>query len=412
MKTANTEAVLQSVLSILETTRAVLLALDSEERLVGVLPAGGNLGTQLELSLGQPLKNSVQANFIRVYSDDNEWDELAYFSRPGQSSTRGKPWQIHRYSGTGHAFSSLFADAASCILATPLPAYASLESLHEHSMADHNRELQAMNRKLRRRSHKLKEAMFILEQRNRQIINEMNLAVELQKSLLPKSYPATDLISFTHRYIPMAMVGGDFFDIKKLADNMVAILISDVSGHGVAPAFITAMIRSSFDYLVSKDRPPATVISLLNDEFSKIIDTDHYVTAFYAVLDFTTMTCRYCNAGHPHQLLIHADGSHSEMTANNPIIGMLDHYEYKDIEIPFSQGDLLCFFTDGIMEARDENGEMFGTAGIVESIKLSSTSGDLDTVADHLLTDLIQFMKDPYFDDDITILLAEILETL
>jgi len=410
MNSIPTDTLKVTLLSLLQTTKSVLLALDDEDRLVGLLPEQATLGACV-LLVGHLLSKSIQSNFVRVYTNDCDWDELAYFSAPGKLTGRGKPWQVHRFGSDDQPFSGLFNQATCYLLVTPLPAYASLENLHEQSMADHNRELQAMNKKLRRRSHKLKEAMYILEQRNRQIINEMNLAVELQKSLLPKSYPATDLISFTHRYIPMAMVGGDFFDIKKLGEATVAIMMSDVSGHGVAPAFITAMIRSSFDYLVAPDRNPATVISLLNDEFSKIIDTDHYVTAFYAMFDFASMTCRYCNAGHPHQLLIHLDGSHTEMGANNPIIGMLDHYDYKDNVVPFEPGDLLCFFTDGIIEARDNQEQMFGTEGIVRSIR-EAKNGSLDDVADHLLTNLIQFMKDPYFEDDITILLGEVLENL
>ena len=411
MDQACNDFVQHSLLSILETTKAVLLAFDATDSLVGLLPEGASLGEGLIPCPKANLAASIQANFVKVYTSEQAWDELAYFSTPGKAETKGSPWQIHRYASADTPFAALFPKATHFILATPLPAYASLESLHEKSMADHNRQLQAMNLKLRRRSHKLKQAMHILEQRNRQIINEMNLAVELQKSLLPKSYPAGDLISFTHRYIPMAMVGGDFFDIKQLDENLVAIIISDVSGHGVAPAFITAMIRSSFDYLSSKERSPAAVIGLLNAEFAKIIETDHYVTAFYAIFDFNTMTCRYCNAGHPHQLIIHADGSHSEMAANNPIIGMLDQFDYQDSELPFSQGDLLCFFTDGIIESRNVEDRMFGTEGIVEALHQAS-NGSLEDSADHVLTELIQFMKDPYFEDDITILLGQILETI
>lgn len=410
MDGTGTDTLKSNFTALLHATKAILLALDDEDTLIGVLPDQSEL-VGVRPVTGQALSASLHANFVRVYTDNHETDELAYFSAPGSPTPKGRPWQIYRYTAENHPFTGLFAKATHYILAIPLPAYASLENLQEQSTISHNRELQAINKKLRRRSHKLKEAMYILEQRNRQIINEMNLAVELQKSLLPKSYPATDLMSFTHRYIPMAMVGGDFFDIKKLGESTVAIMMSDVSGHGVAPAFITAMIRSSFDYLVAPDRSPAKVISLLNDEFSKIIDTDHYVTAFYAMFDFNTMRCHYCNAGHPQQLLIHADGSHTEMAANNPIIGMLDHFDYKDKAVPFAPGDLLCFFTDGIIEARDDKELMFGTEGIVRSIR-ESMHGSLDDVADHLLTNLIQFMKDPYFEDDITILIGEVLENL
>jgi serine phosphatase RsbU (regulator of sigma subunit) len=239
----------------------------------------------------------------------------------------------------------------------------------------------------------------------------MNLAVELQKSLLPKSYPDMDLVGFTHRYIPLAMVGGDFFDIVKLSDDLVGVMISDVSGHGIAPAFITAMLKSSFDYLISADTGPAQVMTRLNEEFSKIINTDHYVTAFYAIFDFGSMTCRYCNAGHPPQLLAHTDGSFTEMGPDNPIIGMLDSFGYRDECVPFRNGDVLCFYTDGVLEARAGDGSLFGLEGIKRSVA-KAFNGSLDDMADGMITDLIHYMKDPYFEDDITILLGQVIDSL
>ena len=399
------------VTGILKSTDTILLAFDAGDALLGVYPEGSTFGGLSSPALGRSLESSLQADFVRIHVGGDSWDEIGYFSKKGSSSLPKKPWEIRRFGGTGHGFACMHPGAERFMFITPLPAYASLESLHEKSLEIHAREVEEINARLKRRSHKLKRAMDVLERRNKQNINEMNLAVELQKSLLPKSYPDTELVSFTLRYIPMAMVGGDFFDIIKLSDERIGVMISDVSGHGVAPAFITAMIRSSFDYLVSRERTPSTVIGRLNEEFSKIIDTDHYVTAFYAVFDFSTMTCRYCNAGHPHQLLAHTDGTFTEMAPGNPIIGMLDHFDYKDETVPFRAGDVLCFYTDGIIEARDANGVMFGAEGVMRSIT-ASMKGSLDDMADGLLTDLIQYMKDPYFEDDITLLLGQVLDSL
>jgi serine phosphatase RsbU (regulator of sigma subunit) len=333
---------------------------------------------------------------------------LGYFV---DGSGERNPYMVRRFEGAGQPFSGLFPASERFVLASPLSVYASLEGMHERAIAEHSRELEEMNRKLKRRSGRLKKAMAILETRNKQMIADLNLAVELQKSLLPKDYPDTDHISFTHRYIPMAMVGGDFFDIVKLSENEIGVMMSDVSGHGVAPAFITAMIKSSFDYLVGKEAGPAAVLSRLNDEFAKIIETDHYVTACFAVFDFGTMTCRYCNAGHPPQLIAHVDGSFTELPANNPIIGMLEDYEYEEAVVPFGGGDVICFYTDGVIEARAGDDSMFGVDGIKASVR-AAMAESLDGMADKLITDLIQFMKDPYFEDDITMLFGQAIESL
>jgi len=409
MDTSCMEATREVLLSLLKATRSAFLALDGTDRILGVLPRTDPLpGFEPEHLLGSTPAKAFKADFVRVQDGHGAWDELGYYA---DLSGTQRPFQVRRFEGPDHPYAVLFPGAVRFILATPLSAYTALEGSGEVSTALHAQELETINQKLRRRTRRLKRGMEVLEARNNEIIQEMNLAVELQKSLLPKSYPDMDLVGFTHRYIPLAMVGGDFFDIVKLSDDLVGVMISDVSGHGVAPAFITAMLKSSFDYLVSAKTGPAQLMTRLNEEFSKIIDTDHYVTAFYAIFDFGTMTCRYCNAGHPPQLLAHTDGSFTEMGADNPIIGMLDSFGYRDESVAFRNGDVLCFYTDGVLEARAADGTLFGLEGIKRSVG-KAFNGSLDTMADGMITDLIQYMKDPYFEDDITILLGQVIDSL
>lgn len=403
------ETTREVLLSLLKTTRSAFLALDSADRIIGVLPRTDPVsGFDPENLLGFSPAKAFRTDFVRVQDGQGSWDELGYYA---DATGARRPFQVRRFEGPEHPYAALFPGAVRFLLATPLSAYTTLGNGSEGSSDLHAQELQTINQKLRRRARKLKRDMEALEARNNEIIQEMNLAVELQKSLLPKAYPDMDLVGFTHRYIPLAMVGGDFFDIVKLSDELVGVMISDVSGHGVAPAFITAMLKSSFDYLVSADTGPAEVMTRLNEEFSKIINTDHYVTAFYAIFDFGTMTCRYCNAGHPPQLLAHPDGSFTEMGPDNPIIGMLDSFGYRDECVSFRNGDVLCFYTDGVLEARAADGALFGLEGIKRSVG-KAFNDSLDTMADGMITDLIHYMKDPYFEDDITILLGQVIDSL
>ena len=395
MKSGRSDDIRRMLADCLSATGGFLFALDGDGRVASVLPPGRAFG------------------------------ELPADALPGMASAEvaaagaaaACPFRVTRIpggrlpDGRVHPFSRAYPVAAAFLAATPLSGPLSSDAPGARAATEHAKALEEMNRKLKRRSRRLKAAMAILERRNQQIIKEMNLAVELQKSLLPKRYPDTELLTFTHRYIPLAMVGGDLFDMVKLSEERVGIIISDVSGHGVAPAFITAMLKGSFDYLVARDPPPAALMGRLNDEFSKIIDTDHYVTACYAVFDFGDMTCRYCNAGHPPQLIAHADGTFAELEPRNPVIGMMEDYEFVEAAVPFRYGDVLCFYTDGILEARDAAGELFGVEGVRRALE-GSAAESLDGMADRLLTDLIQFMKDPYFEDDITILLGQVIETI
>ena len=165
------------------------------------------------------------------------------------------------------------------------------------------------------------------------------------------------------------------------------------------------------DYLVQKEETPSAVLAGINAEFSKTIDTDHFVTAFYAVFDFASMTCTFCNAGHPPQLIARRDGGFTELSPSCPVIGLSERSAYSDQTAAFGYGDVLCFYTDGVIESRNASGDMFGVEGVKATIASSITEG-VDGMADRLLTDLIGFLKDPCFEDDITILFGQVLDSL
>jgi hypothetical protein len=102
-------------------------------------------------------------------------------------------------------------------------------------------ELAAANELLEAQANELREALGRLDGANRQLIEDLNLASELQKSLLPRSYPSDVPLEFAHKFIPLNTIGGDFFDVLRLDERTLGLVIADVSGHGVGPALITAM---------------------------------------------------------------------------------------------------------------------------------------------------------------------------
>ncbi len=395
--------------AVMSSARQHLLSLGEDGTVLAFQPPEVPLlGRTREEVLGRKLDALYRANYVRVFDGRDSWNEIVYLEG---SDGKARPFGVRRIPPDRAPFPSLVPGAREHLLVNELLIYGALEDLHERTLAEHAQELEAVNEKLKRQTHKLRKALEILESRNRQMIKELNLAVELQKSLLPKSYPPTPSAVFTHRYIPLAMVGGDFFALSKMEGDRVGVLIADVSGHGVAPAFITAMIRSLFDYLHTREDSPAEVLRRINEEFSKIVNTDHFVTAFYGIFDFEAMVCTYCGAGHPPQLIIRSDGEVTRLASEDPIIGMLEDCEFHDRSVPLAGGDLLCFYTDGVQEARNAQDEMFGVRGIEETV-IRNRNSDLESVADALITGVIQFMKDPVFEDDITVVLGQVIESL
>jgi serine phosphatase RsbU (regulator of sigma subunit) len=243
------------------------------------------------------------------------------------------------------------------------------------------------------------------------MMEELGLASELQKSLLPKEFPSDLPLELCRKYMPLATVGGDFFDVSMVDPTHVGIIIADVSGHGVAPAFITAMLKSAYSHISPGELSPAEVMGRLNQEFARNLRTEHYLTGFYTIVDVESLECLYCNAGHPKQLLIRAGGGEEELETQGFFLGMFDGTTYEDGRVSLNPGDALCFFTDGIIEAKDAGGNQFDREGIVKSYRAHELES-MEAISNALVQDLLEFTAGPELEDDLTFIAARVIESL
>jgi serine phosphatase RsbU (regulator of sigma subunit) len=272
-------------------------------------------------------------------------------------------------------------------------------------------ELAAANDLLERQAKELKEALAWLDGANGQLVEELNLASELQKSLLPRTYPKDVPFEFAHKFIPLDSIGGDFFDVLRLDERTLALVIADVSGHGVGPALVAAMFKSYFVLQCKAIRSPAALMKALNSELGDILTTGHYITAFAAIVDTESLEMRYCSAGHPNQLLVKIDGESIELSTMGFLLGMMTDMEYEEKSLVLDSGDTLVLFTDGVFESPDADGKPFGREGILRSVsgRLGSGAGEL---SDGLMSDLLSWARGTEVSDDVTILIAQVLESL
>jgi sigma-B regulation protein RsbU (phosphoserine phosphatase) len=211
--------------------------------------------------------------------------------------------------------------------------------------------------------------------------------------------------------MPLNSIGGDFFDVLRLDEKTLAMVIADVSGHGVGPALVTAMFKSSFGLVSKTIRSPAALMAALNQEMNNFLTTGHYVTAFAAFIDFESLEMRYCSAGHPNQLLIRADGSAEELATMGFLLGMIEGMDYEERSTQLSSGDTVALFTDGVFEAANSAGESFGRDGIIRSIVRRLGAGPLD-LSNGLISDLLDWTSGTEANDDVTVLMAQVLESL
>lgn len=201
------------------------------------------------------------------------------------------------------------------------------------------------------------------QQRLRQ---EMQLAHELQMRLLPNVGAVAPTATVAARVVPTESVGGDFYNLFRLGPGKTGVMIGDVSGHGYQAALIMALTMSaSAIHSQATADPGETLNALLSSLRDELATTEMYISMFYGVVDRNAGRLRYANAGHPHAFVIPKSGKVERLPALDPPLGM-GSATPSGSSRPWTTGDLLLLFTDGVSDARDRQGERLGEDKIVE----------------------------------------------
>jgi sigma-B regulation protein RsbU (phosphoserine phosphatase) len=194
-------------------------------------------------------------------------------------------------------------------------------------------------------------------------------AREIQKNLLPRLVPQVtgyDIAAITN---PVRFVGGDYYDFVKISDTQIAFCIADVAGKGLPGALLMSNLQAALKPLMRDDVRPDELCSRLNRALCEIMPTNRFVSFFYGVLDSAKNFLTYCNAGHNPPLLVRADGSTSELRSAGAILGKFPDWHYEQVTQNLNCGDVLLLFTDGVVEACDENDEPFGEQRLLQFIR-------------------------------------------
>ena len=203
------------------------------------------------------------------------------------------------------------------------------------------------------------ERMLRNEEHLLAIRKELEIARQIQASILPDRMPTIAGLQLAARYLPMTEVAGDFYEFLVVDDQRLGILIADVSGHGVPAALGASMLKVAIAAQTEHADDPATVMAGLNSVLSGKLQ-GQFVTAAYLFLDLQSGTGRYSAAGHPP--LLHyraASNSIADVVENGLILGVMPFASYESKSIKVGQGDRFLLYTDGVLEA-DQGGEEFG----------------------------------------------------
>jgi len=235
---------------------------------------------------------------------------------------------------------------------------------------------------------------------------ELNIARELQTSMLPETCPEIEGFEVAAFSIPAREVGGDFYDFAETQDGHVAMVIGDVTGKSVSGALVMSASRSIFRMLSEERQAVKDIMRRANRRAKQDIKSGMFVALLYAVVDPATKTVRMCSAGQtqPVHLIKRTGQAVLVQTEGDTFpLGILEDVNYEDTVLPLEAGDKVIFYTDGIVEAMNEAEELFGFERLLETL---SGATDLTAVAllDHLKQSVDDFVGGAKQHDDLTVI--------
>lgn len=241
--------------------------------------------------------------------------------------------------------------------------------------------------------------------------NELEIAKSIQSGLIKKTIPDLTNLDVAGIYTPAGKIGGDMYDIITMDDNKTAILIFDVSGHGVPSALICIMAKMLFMHYIKSGQRPSEIFTSINNDMCNLLKTDRYLTAFLGIIDHSDNTMVYSQAGHVHPLIYHnKTGTISFIQGNSIFIGhtaLSGIATYHDSRLSLEWGDKLVLYTDGLTEAANKKSELYGAQRLSE-IVAKYGKYTLDTFIKKITADNKKFRNGRPLRDDFTVLCIQI----
>jgi predicted ester cyclase len=232
---------------------------------------------------------------------------------------------------------------------------------------------------------------------------DLRVARSIQQASLPKEVPELEGWQIAAYYQPAREVGGDFYDLFELEDGRVGVVVGDATGKGMPAAFVmsaaSSMLRAVAQAFHSSS--PGEVLSRVNETLLARIPPNMFVTCFYAILEPESASLSYANAGHVLPYLWHG-GDAEELRARGMPLGLMPEMSYEEKEVTLEVGDGTLLYSDGLVEAHDSRGEMFGFPRLRALI---AEHGQQRSLVDSLLEKLYSFVGEGWQqEDDVTLL--------
>jgi serine phosphatase RsbU (regulator of sigma subunit)/ketosteroid isomerase-like protein len=242
------------------------------------------------------------------------------------------------------------------------------------------------------------------------IEQELRVARRIQQASLPKEVPALEGWGISPLYRPAREVGGDFYDFHPLSEGRLGLVVGDATGKGVPAALVMSTTCGMLQLAAQasdSSSSPGEVLKRVNEALTVRIPPNMFVTCFYAILEPKSASLRYANAGHDLPYLHRGRGEAEELRARGMPLGLMPGMGYEEKEIVLQAGESALFYSDGLVEAHDPEGEMFGFPRL-RALVAQHGDDEEGPLGDFLLEELYSFVGEGWEqEDDITLLTLE-----
>ena len=259
------------------------------------------------------------------------------------------------------------------------------------------------------------EALHASEEKLRRKNSIMQQDLDYSKiiidQLLPENAPVVDFLRITYRYMPLEVIGGDFFSFFKSKNEKLGIFLGDVAGHGVMAALFLTLVHFITNQISNKYwEQPLDFLHSLNNELL-ISTSSHFLTAAYCLFEKNqeAIVLKYAKGGHPPIIYCNSEtGEIGYIKSHGRIIGIIDEVQIEEKIISCKTGDRFFLFTDGLHETVNDSNTMLELEGLLEIVKKTNES-DLDKTLDKILLSINNYKGEVPFKDDIIIMGIEII---
>lgn len=231
---------------------------------------------------------------------------------------------------------------------------------------------------------------------------DLLMAREIQQRLLPKESPTIEGFELAGMSYPAREVGGDYFDFIKISEHLWGITVGDVSGKGIPAALLMSNLQATLRGQAFTQQSIKECVKNANYLLYLNTDPEKFATLLYGLLDSKSRTFTYVNAGHNYPLYLNQKGQFQELITGGPLLGMLPEAIYEEGQIHLQQEDILIIYSDGVTEAENELGELYGERRLRKLIQKNRHLGAAQFIKT-IYNEISQFVGSKNFSDDITI---------